>query len=359
MLERLLRLLGSTNYASRDTRGDAYASAVDVDVASDEPPDWIRVLQAGEYTSHPDGAHTVTREHLQEMVDRFEELSTDLLVDVDHASVFEGETRAAGWSTELELRDDGLYARWPQWTPFGQQLVDDREYRYLSPVYKLESQRKNGSQGGAVLHSIALTNTPYLDEGETSHVSAEHTPTSDPDAPPAMNREDLIQALGLSDDATDADIVEALEGAMQAFMSGEEGEDGSEGDEDGNRASSARPGNADADADPDNDESGAESDADIGTLVSSAVQRELQKRDQDRAAETLVNQAINDAKIEPAERDIYLHSARQDFDKTKKRLDALEKGRVLDEKMKTSSRSSRMQPQGQSKAADYVRSQLA
>lgn len=362
MLDRLLRLLGANDrrktggYASDGTSRprDMYACAIDVDVSTDDPPEAVRVLQAGDYQSHPDGPHTVTREHLEEMAERFEELSTDLLVDVDHSSVFGGETRAAGWSMALELRDDGLYATWPEWTPLGEQLVTDREYRYLSPVYKLRTTRKDGSDGGALLHSIALTNTPYFNEGETSHVSAEHTPTQD--APTPMNREDLIEALGLEDDATDADIVEALEGAMEAFMSGEEGEDG---DDNAGRASST---SRSADNEDDDDApvlDGADPDA-LQSYVNSAVDRALSQRDNEQAIETLVDQAVSDGKIEPAERPIYLNSARRDFDKTKERLDALEQGRVLDGKMKTSS-ASRTRPlsvTGQSKAADYVRSQM-
>lgn len=366
MLERLLRLLGAHDrrdtggYSSEATSrmGDMYAGAVEVDVTSEEPPDEIRVLQAGSFQNHPDGGHVVTREHLEEMVERFDELSTDLLVDVDHASVMAGETRAAGWSMALELRDDGLYATWPEWTPYGGQLVDDREYRYLSPVYFLETTRKDGSDGGAMLHSIALTNTPYFNTGETSHVSAEHTPTQDSSNP--MEREELIEALGLDDDATDADIVEALEEAMQAFMQGEEGEDGSDGDDDEGRASSTS--RSDDDADDDADDApvldGADPDA-LQSYVNSAVDRALSERDNEQAIEALVDQAVNDGKIEPAERPIYLNSARRDFDKTKERLDALEKGRVLDGKMKTSSASrSRSSITGQSKAAEYVRSQM-
>ena len=372
----LLRRLGLISSSHR-TQRDFYACAIEVDVTDDSNPEWIRVLQAGEYINHPDGSHVVTRQHLQQMVEMQEQVATDLLVDVDHSSVFEGDTRAAGWIADLELRDDGLYARWPEWTPLGERLTEDREYRYLSPVYSLQTTQKDGSTGGARLFSIALTNEPYMDEGEITAISSRHDDNGDDgdsgdgEDDTFINnttdtmREQLIEALDLDADVSDEELMAALQDAMEALEPATN-DDGDGDDGDGTAASSRSRNDGTDDDLPADDLStyGSEEasgdgdgDDDIQTIVNSAVERVLQQRDQSTRAEQLVDQAIADAKIEPAEREIFLNSARTDFEKTKARIDALEKGRatkgITISNSRTSTSTSRTTKIGQ-----YIQNQL-
>ena len=62
----------------------------------EELPEWLLVVPTGTFNDHPDGAHEITAEMLGEMLAAFEASSTDLLIDRDHASIFRGDTRAAG-----------------------------------------------------------------------------------------------------------------------------------------------------------------------------------------------------------------------------------------------------------------------
>ena len=89
----------------------------------------------------------------------------EILVDVDHASEREGidrDTSAAAWASDfmvvdgLSDLDNGLYARL-RWTEKGRKLVEDRTYRFLSPVFLLDEDSKP-----LALKSIALTNKPAL-----------------------------------------------------------------------------------------------------------------------------------------------------------------------------------------------------
>lgn len=314
-------------FASRDSRRDTdgvYAGAIEIPGEGDRP-EWIRLLQTGEYLNHPDGAHEVTREDLEQMVENFERVETDLLVDKDHDSVFMGDTRAAGWIVEVELREDGLYGRWPDWTPWGEELVGSREYRYLSPVYSLTSEAKDGTPQGARLHSVSLTNIPYMDTGEVDAISspARDDDSSDPDdtdPDPIMDRDELIDLLGLDEDATDEEIEAALDDLKDAkeALEDAEPEGGPEGEPDG-----------DDDPEADGDEPDEEDDLEAKVNSLQKELRELrQEQEQDRA-ERLVNSAIDDGKIAPANKEVWLNSARSDYEGTKEKLDAKDDGAAL------------------------------
>lgn len=145
----------------------AFVNAIEVAEQSDQ--DWIRIVPVGSFPNHHNGAHDVTTEHIQEMAENFNNSGTDLLYDIDHESLFLN-TRAAGWSADVEARDDGLYARYPSFTNFAASAVENREYRYFSPVYFLNARDKAGDRIGAVIDSVALTNRPYMDT-EIDHIA--------------------------------------------------------------------------------------------------------------------------------------------------------------------------------------------
>ena len=88
----------------------------------------------------------------------------ELLLDRDHASMRsqdERNTKAYGWISGLKaivgLGDmDGLYGT-IKWTPDGIELVKERSYRFLSPVFELD-----GDGRAIKLVNVALTNRPAL-----------------------------------------------------------------------------------------------------------------------------------------------------------------------------------------------------
>lgn len=308
-----------------------FSCAMQVPIDGDDVPDWITLLSVGEYLNHPDGPHRVEVEQLEEMVESFQATSTDLLVDKDHDSLWGSDTRATGWITEIRVEDGALQGRFPEWTPFGEDLVSSREYRYISPVYALQTEGKDGTPGGAKMYSVALTNAPYMDEGEVDAVSSTSrtTQNSSDNSNAAMNdREKIIALLGLDDDATDDQVDAAYEAHQEAQSNAGEGEpndDGSDGD--------GSDGDGSDDGGPDDDDSG--DDEDFDAKVNAAVQKALQRERDAGRAEDLIDQAIEDGKIQRADREIFLNSARADFQKTKERLGSLEKNASLPDGVKT------------------------
>ena len=84
----------------------------------------------------------------------------ELLVDKDHSSVKKGterDTSAMGWMHSFKKGIEGLWAK-IRWTNIGRNLVENRVFRFLSPVFTL-----NGDKPTNMLN-VALTNQPAFQD---------------------------------------------------------------------------------------------------------------------------------------------------------------------------------------------------
>ena len=97
-------------------------------------------------------------ESLRRLADKLNASGREVLVDRDHASSKPGldrDTSAQGWASEFEVREgQGLFGK-VKWSDLGKKLVENRVFRWLSPVFKLGSDKKPVD-----MNAIALTNTP-------------------------------------------------------------------------------------------------------------------------------------------------------------------------------------------------------
>jgi phage I-like protein len=121
-------------------------------------PEWIRLLPLGQ-VDLVDGRppFEVDKESLATMVEAFQARGVDLVVDYEHQSLNGGRAPAAGWIKELNAREDGLWAR-VEWTAQAGEYLRQKEYRYFSPVLKLDPETR---QPLALLQA-ALTNMPAM-----------------------------------------------------------------------------------------------------------------------------------------------------------------------------------------------------
>jgi len=116
----------------------------------------------------------------------------------DHAQVKGGSAPAIGWIVEMQSRDDGLWGR-VDWNRSGRQLMTDRSYRDVSPVFD------STADGSVVLVVRAcLTNTPNLT------LRSIHTKE------PSMDLADQRRLLGLPDSATQEECDRAFADARAA-----------------------------------------------------------------------------------------------------------------------------------------------
>lgn len=99
-----------------------------------------------------------------QIIATFEEIGLDLVIDYNHQTLYTEKNGqpapAAGWITALEYEAGrGLWAT-VNWTEDGREVIAKREYRYISPVFPFDPDT-----GDALfLHSVALTNTPALNQ---------------------------------------------------------------------------------------------------------------------------------------------------------------------------------------------------
>lgn len=122
----------------------------------------VQIAPAGEFTgSAADGSPV--EEHidinaLQALADKLNAQADEVLLDIDHASCKPGmdrDTQAAGWFSKFFVDPaKGLLGKL-KLTKRGRELVEGREYRFLSPVFKLDKSGKP-----LEMDSVALTNTP-------------------------------------------------------------------------------------------------------------------------------------------------------------------------------------------------------
>lgn len=121
-------------------------------------PGWIRILPLGKVelvdSREP---FMVDEDSLTALVAAFRSRGVDLVIDYEHQSLQGERAPAAGWIKDLEARGDGLWAR-VEWTPQAQEYLRNREYRYFSPVLRLDPE----SRKPTLLMQVGLTNVPAI-----------------------------------------------------------------------------------------------------------------------------------------------------------------------------------------------------
>lgn len=169
-------------------------------------PEVISVLPLGHVTSAK-GEFNVDGESFSAMKAQIAQRGVDLVVDYEHQTLTGEQAPAAGWVKELFLDDGQIKAR-VEWTDRARAYLENREYRYLSPVITV---RKTDSKAMG-LHSIALTNTPAIE-----HMEAIVNSLNFEGGQNTMNEfmKKLAALLGLGEDATEEQVAEALKACVE------------------------------------------------------------------------------------------------------------------------------------------------
>lgn len=168
-------------------------------------PEIISVLTLGHVVSSK-GEFEVDEESFEAMKAQVAQRGVDLVVDYEHQTLGGGQAPAAGWVKELILDDGKIKAR-VEWTEKARQYLENKEYRYLSPVI---SVRKSDNKAIGI-HSIALTNTPAIE-----HMDAIVNSLKFEGGNNTMELvKTLAELLGLSDGASEQQVVEALKACVQ------------------------------------------------------------------------------------------------------------------------------------------------
>jgi len=182
-------------------------------VAVEGAPETITVLPLGHVVSSK-GEFNVDEESFQAMKAQIAKRGVDLVVDYEHQTLKGVEAPAAGWVKELKLENGAIMAT-VEWTPRGAQYLENKEYRYLSPVVNV--RKADGKAIG--LHSLALTNTPAIENMEAI-VNSENYEGGHQN----MDMQKIAELLGLGPDATEEDIMKALSALLAENKSLKDGQ---------------------------------------------------------------------------------------------------------------------------------------
>ena len=175
----------------------ALAAAIDLPDSADAP-EWVHLLPSadGEIQTYDQrGPYKVS--DLAAVIAASMQSERGMPIDENHATdvamAVGGAAPARGWITELQARADGLWGK-VRWTNAGKELMSDRAYRGLSPVF-------NHTADNVITRVLraSLTNKPNL-MGLTS-LNTENFP---------MNLAATAKALGLGDDASEEAILAAI-----------------------------------------------------------------------------------------------------------------------------------------------------
>lgn len=168
-------------------------------------PEWIKVAPRGKFTARDGRVFDVDPELLSA---RFAEDKIDLPVDIDHATVkkamFGESAPAVGWISKLEARTDGLYGK-VEWLDEGLKVLAARTHRYVSPTLKHDGKGK-----AYWLHSAALVAAPAASMPAVASADPSSSPSSLATTSEPKMLKAIAIALGLTEDASEQSCLSAL-----------------------------------------------------------------------------------------------------------------------------------------------------
>lgn len=125
------------------------------------PPEWIELIPPGPAVAGADGRRWL-HDAPNLILSAFAARTRPMVIDWEHATEHRAphglDAPAAGWIDRLESRSGSIWGHVSAWTERAAQQLRNREYRFLSPVFRFEK-----ATGRIVeLVSAALTNQPNL-----------------------------------------------------------------------------------------------------------------------------------------------------------------------------------------------------
>lgn len=144
----------------------------------------------------------ITKESLDQIAEKLNS-GDDVLCDIDHQSCKPGverDSEAAGWFHKFVVDPvKGLFASL-KLTKKGREIVENREYRYTSPVFTLD---ENGNPND--IHSVALTNVPAFKGHISPIINSE---------PTEINKEENLNKEIINMEITKEDLIELIKNTV-------------------------------------------------------------------------------------------------------------------------------------------------
>jgi len=179
-----------------------------VELSDGKAPEWVELIPPGPTVVGRDGRTWLFDDVAHQFVQtNFSSRAIDLPIDWEHATQRRAplgqEAPAGAWIKQLEIRDGALWGL-AEWTPRGELQVENKEYRFLSPVFDYDDETKRIVR----MVSAALTNIPNLVMTALNQEQLENVPVK-----PSP---ELLKLLGLPDTATVEQVYAATTAKLNA-----------------------------------------------------------------------------------------------------------------------------------------------
>lgn len=181
----------------------------------------IQLLPAGEFRAidgRPKDASSwiIDEQMAASVISAFNVKKNDTVIDYEHQTILAAQNGqpapASGWFSQLEWRDDGLWAVDVRWTKRASASIAAEEYKYISPVFAYD--KRTGAVKG--LFHAALTNNPALDDMDAVAASqfAQLINQSEKESLSMNLLEQIRWMLNLAVTATEEEVVAELQKAI-------------------------------------------------------------------------------------------------------------------------------------------------
>lgn len=165
-MKKQMLLIALSAAAGSVTDSNLFILKSSLEIAKDTP--WLKIGVTGKWDGHLNGTFEMNQTIFEQMIANYERGGIDLVVDYEHQTLLGDIAPASGWIRKdplsLKAENGELFAQ-IAWTDRAKEMIASGEYRYLSPVFAPNSiSQADGSNIGWTLHSVALTNKPFLEE---------------------------------------------------------------------------------------------------------------------------------------------------------------------------------------------------
>jgi len=165
-------------------------------IYNEDGPSEVQLLRDGKFIHPIYGEILISENDLNQMIRNFNDKVRGIDISIDYTHDNEdGENPAACWIKSLEIKDTrkgkGLFSQ-VEFTPKGQKLVQQKEYKYASADFVINYTTEEGAHVPFVLCGGTLTNRPFIKEMNPIKLS-EYKPTKEENK--EMNKEALMNAL--------------------------------------------------------------------------------------------------------------------------------------------------------------------
>ncbi|MFA6290223.1 MAG: phage protease [Victivallales bacterium] len=168
-------------------------------------PAEFQVLPEGKIELNGEKPVHLDEQGAQEIIAAFKARGNDMVIDYEHQTLSDVQAPAAGWIKDLVWKGkEGLWAL-VEWTQKAKDYLDNREYRYFSPVMALRASDRKVIK----ILNLALTNSPMTNNLRPIVAKLQiDAQTKDKEG---NMLEKLKKMLGLAADTVEEKVIEAIE----------------------------------------------------------------------------------------------------------------------------------------------------